>query len=140
MVARQNHPAGSSHRNPTGCLQRLCSLVDKEGTKLHTFQQTMSGTHKRTGDDTSLAKEFCINTDFYLGSTASQSVHFLMKTLASFLAVGAQFADSLAYRPELRIVGMAFKTSLIGKTEHLVVDPCRIADTKHVDASIHEFL
>ena len=35
---------------------------------------------------------------------------------------------------------MRLEATLIGKAEHLVVHPRRIADAQHVDTSIHEFL
>ena len=87
MVACQNHPAGSLHRNPAGSFQSLGSLVDKEGTELHAFQQMMGRTYEGTGDDTRLAKEFCVDAEFYLGGTALQPIHLLMIVLATLLSV-----------------------------------------------------
>ena len=87
MVARQNHPAGSSHRNPAGSFQSLRSLVNKEGAELHSLQQSVGRTYQGTGDDTRLAKEFAIDADFYFGGTALQPLHLLMIVLASFLPV-----------------------------------------------------
>lgn len=92
MVACQNHPAGSSHRNPAGCFQSLGSLVDKEGTELHSLQQSVGRTYQGAGNDTRLAKEFCVDADFYFGSTALQPLNLLMIVLASFLPV---FLNSL---------------------------------------------
>ena len=87
MVARQNHPAGSPHRNPAGGFQCLRCLVDKQGAELHTFQQPVSRTYQGAGDDTRLSKEFRVDSDFYLGGTALQPIHLLMIVLASFLPV-----------------------------------------------------
>ena len=87
MVARQNHPAGSLHRNPAGSFQSLRSLVDKEGAELHAFQQPVGRTHQGAGDDTRLAKEFAVDADFYFGGTTLQPIHLLMIVLAAFLPV-----------------------------------------------------
>ena len=87
MVACQNHPAGSFHRNPAGGFQGLGCLVDKQGAELHAFQQPVGRTHQGAGDDTCLAEEFAIDADFYLGGTALQPIHLLMIVLAAFLPV-----------------------------------------------------
>ena len=100
----------------------------------------MGRAYQRAGDDSCLAHQLGVDSYLYLGGTALQPVHLLVEVLASLLAVLAQFADGLADGPQLRIVGMALEASLVGKTEHLVVDSCRVADAQHVDASVHEFL
>ena len=64
MITRQDHPRHLTDRDPTGSLKSLCRLIDKHGTELLTFEQAISGTHERTGDDPRLTKELGI--DAYL--------------------------------------------------------------------------
>ena len=51
-----------------------------------------------------------------------------------------QFAYSLAYGPKLGIVGVGLEASLVGETQHLVVDARGIANAQYGNAPIDQFL
>ena len=52
----------------------------------------------------------------------------------------AQFANRLANRPQLRVVGVSLKAPFIGESQHFVVHLGGIADAQHFHTSVHKAL
>ena len=121
MVAGKDHPRHPSDRNPAGCLQRLCRLVDEECTKLLAFEQTAGRTHKGRSYDTCLTEELGIDAYLQFDSPFLQPLHLLVVFLVTPFAMGTEFTDGLTDGPEHLIVGMGLKTSFVGERQHLVV-------------------
>ena len=128
MIARQNHTGDTSDRYPTGCLKSLCSLVNKDSTKLLAVKQAACRADKRRGDDTSLTEEVGIDAHLQLGGTTLQSFQFLMIPFVASLAMGTELSDSLTNSPQQFIIGMCLETPFIGKRQHLIVNTRRITD------------
>ena len=127
VVACQHYPTHSPHGNPAGSLQGLGSLIYKQGAKLLSIQQSIGRPHQCAGNDPCLTKQLTVDANLQFGGTTLQALQLLMVTLVTSPAVAAQFADGLAQCPQLRIVGMGLKATLVGKRQHLVVHTCGIA-------------
>ena len=140
MVASKHNLASTTYGYPTGCLKSLCSLIDEQCAKLHAIKQSVGTAYKGTGYDTRLAKQFGIDAYFQLCGTTSQAFHLLMKLLIATLSVSTQLTNGLTNAPQLRIVGMSLKATLVGKRQHLVVDTRRVAYSQDVDATVNKFL
>ena len=62
MVASEDDARAATDGNPASGLQRLCCLVDEDGTELMTIQQAVGASNEGTGNDTRLAKELGVDT------------------------------------------------------------------------------
>jgi hypothetical protein len=60
--------------------------------------------------------------------------------LVAPFTVGTEITDGLPDGPKEFIVRMSLKTALVGKGEHLVVNPDRVANTQYVKPTVYEFL
>ena len=103
------------------------------------LQQAVGRARQCAGNDACLAKELAVDAHLQFGGSAFQSLGLLVIRRVAALAVLAQFAQRLAYAPQLRIVGMSLKSTLISKAEHLVVHARGIADAQHGNAAVYKF-
>ena len=126
MVAGQHHSRNSSQGNPAGSFKGLGGLVDKQRTELLAVQKAIGRAYERGGNDTSLTKQLTIDAYLQFRGAALQTFQLLMELLITPSPMVAQVADSLADSPQMRIVGMSLKATLIGKRQHLVVHTRRI--------------
>ena len=115
MVTGENHAGSTADGNPACCLKSLCCLINEQRMILLSFKQTVCRTGECRGDDTCLAKQFGIDTDFNLRRPTLQALQFQVILVVATLSVGSQLPDGLSDGPEHLIVGMGLETAFISE-------------------------
>ena len=128
VVACEHHPVGSPYGYPACGFESLCRLVDEECVVFLTVKQFVCRTGQRRGNHPGVVEQLVLYAQFYLCRPAFQALQLLVIGVSTGMTTATQFANGFPQCPQLRIVGMTLKLALIGKGQHLVGHPCRIAD------------
>ena len=140
MVARQHYPSGTPNGYPACGLEGLGGFVDEESGKPHAIEQTRRAAYEGRGYDMCGVEEVLVDAYLKLRGAGAETIHLLMPLVGAAALGGAKLPDGLADAPEVGIVGMRFKPTLIREGKHLIVDARGVAETQYVDSPIDKAL